>query len=79
MFNAPVAVGLRAVQGGGEIFRTAFFELVDARQAFKERIKKRFPNEPALRAEILELFCQANLERQSRDKQLTIRKFNAGY
>jgi hypothetical protein len=72
IFNAPVAVGLKTVEGGSRFLGRAFAEVVEAGQDFKARLRKRLSDQPDLAESILEDFREAHRASQSRDVQRAV-------
>ena len=72
IFNAPVAVGLKTVEGGSRFLGRALAEVVDAGQDFKTRLRKRLSDHPDLAESILDDFRNAHRTSQSRDVQRAV-------
>lgn len=72
IFNAPVAVGLKTVEGGSRFLGRALAEVVEAGQDFKTRLRKRLADQPDLAESIIDDFREAHRTSQSRDVQRTV-------
>lgn len=72
IFNAPVSVGLKTVEGGSRFLGRALAEVVEAGQDFKTRLRKRLSDQPELAESILEDFREAHRASQSRDVQRAV-------
>jgi len=70
--NAPVAVGLKTIEGGSKFLGRALAEVVEAGQDFKTRLRKRLADQPDLAESILEDFREAHRTSQSRDVQRAV-------
>jgi hypothetical protein len=70
--NAPVAVGMKTIEGGSRFLGRAFAEVVEAGQEFKDRLRKRFVDQPELADAILGDFRDAHRAGQSRDTQQAV-------
>ena len=67
IFNAPVAVGLKTVEGSSRFLGRALAEVVEAGQDFKARVRNRLSNQPDLAKLILDDFRDAHRTTQDRD------------
>lgn len=74
IFNAPVAVGLKTIEGSSRFLGRALAEVVEGGQEFKERIAKLLADQPEVAERILEAFRDAHRMTQSRDTQTTIQR-----
>ena len=72
--HAPVAIGMRTIEGGGRFLGRAFAEVVEGGEEFKARIRKRLASSPESLAAVLEEFQTAHRARQSRDVQGVVQK-----
>jgi len=72
IFNAPVAVGLKTVEGGSKFLGRALAEVVEAGQDFKTRLRKRLADQPDLAESILDDFRESHRANQSRDVQRAV-------
>jgi hypothetical protein len=72
LFNAPVSVGLKTVEGGTRFLGRALAEVVEAGQDFKTRLRKRLADQPNLAESILNDFRDAHRASQSRDVQRAV-------
>jgi len=85
MANAPVAVGMKTIEGGSRFLGRAFAEVVEGGEEWdpvcphrgprdKDRIRKRLAGSPEVLAAVLEEFQAAHRARQSRDVQEVVQK-----
>ncbi len=77
IFNAPVSVGLKTVDGSRRFLGRALAEVVEAGQDFKTRLRKRLTDQPDLAESILDDFRDAHRASQSRDVQRTVGELKA--
>ena len=72
IFNAPVAVGLKTVEGGSRFLGRALAEVVEGGQEFKERVRKLMADKPDVAQRIVDAFTDSQRAKQSRDTQNAI-------
>jgi hypothetical protein len=72
-FNAPVAVGLKTVEGSSKLLGRALAEVVEGGQEFKERVKKLLADQPDVAQSVLDIFRDAQRASQSRDVQAAVK------
>lgn len=73
--NPGVAVGMKVASLGGRALSGAFSELVKGGESFKDKVKSKF--EPAVSAQVLELFNQSHRMEQSPTTQDVVKKLTA--
>lgn len=77
IFNAPVAVGLKTIEGGSRFLGRALTEVVEAGQDFKTRLRKRLANQPELAENVIDDFRISHRTAQSRDTQATVKQLKS--
>jgi hypothetical protein len=78
IFTAPVAVGLKTVEGGSRFLGRALAEVVEGGQEFKERLRNLLADRPEVEEKVVAAFTDAHRSRQSRDVQSAVIRLKSG-
>jgi hypothetical protein len=74
IFNTPVAVGLKTVEGGSRFLGRALAEVVEGGQEFKERLRNLLADQPEMAERLAGEFRDAHRASQNRDTQSVVRQ-----
>lgn len=74
IFKAPVAVGLKTVEGSRRLLGHALAEVVEGGQSFKRSVQEHFAGNKTVSDLVLKAFVESHRASQSRDTQTAVRQ-----